>query len=46
MYFKFMIYLTHVRAAPLLAFILDEVWILLKFYETYIKLWLLSFNVY
>lgn len=38
--------LTYVRAAPFLALIPDEVGILLKFYETYIKLWLLNFNVY
>lgn len=31
--------LTYVRAAPFLALIPDEVGILLKFYETYIKLW-------
>lgn len=38
--------LTYVRAAPLLTLILDEVEIVLTFYETYIKLWLLNFNVY
>lgn len=38
--------LTYVRAATFLALIPDELGILLKFYETYTKLWLPTFSVY